>query len=204
MPTAMKSVSPAAANRLKAMSHPLRAKILLLLAEAPGTPANLVDRLEAEEGFETEMNRSELTSEVTHHCKYLLRLKCAEIVGEEKRGARVSLTYRATEQHFVSTKDWERLPLDAKESNSTQFAQTQIDTLVEWRRSGGGLTEDFNVTSDRYWLDDEGFARFMEITEEARLAYEQAAVEAKERLGKSGEQGTRTAAMLTCVKLKRD
>src|SRR3954447_20295318 len=136
MPTTSKQLSSVMANRVKAMSHPMRAKILLLLAEAPGTPADLVDRLEAEQGFETAMSRSELTSEVTHHCKYLVRLECAEVVHERRRGARTHLTYRATEQHFVSTEDWEALPGDAKESNSAQFAQTQIDTLVEWKRSG--------------------------------------------------------------------
>ena len=204
MPTTTKQISAAEANRVKAMSHPLRAKIHLLLAEKPGTPAEVVDRLLAEDAFETGLSRSELTSEVTHHCKYLVQLGCAEVVDERKRGARTSLTYKAIEQHVVYTEDWEDLPLTAKMSNSTQFAQTQVDTLVEWRRSGGGQTNDFHVTSDRYWLDDEGFEDFMRITEEARLAYEAAAVDAEARLAETGGRGHRVAGMLTCVKLPQD
>src|SRR6187402_2178665 len=167
MPTTTKKLSSAAANRVKAMSHPLRAKILLLLAEEAGAPAELVDRLEDDWGAEG-MSRSELTSEVTHHCKYLVRLHCAEIVKERKRGSRTYFTYRATEQHLVDTEDWEALEPDVKDANRRQFAQTQIDNLVEWLTAGGGMDKDFHVTSDRYWLDEEAFERFMEITEEAR------------------------------------
>lgn len=204
MPTTTKQISKAEANRVKAMSHPLRAKIHLLLAERPGTPADVVDRLLEDSAFETGLSRSELTSEVTHHCKYLVHLDCAEVVDERKRGARTYFTYKAIEQHVVYTEDWEDLPHDAKEANSAQFAQTQVDTLVEWRRAGGGRTSDFHVTSDRYWLDDEGFERFMEITEEARLAYEAAAAEAEGRLVEAGGKGHRVAGLLTCVKLPQN
>jgi len=199
VPTKRKREDVAAANRSKAMSHPLRAKVLLLLAEAPGSPAEIVDRLEAD--GEVWERRKDLTSEVSHQINYLVRLKCAEVADKRETGRFVQSIYRATEAHLIKTEDWEALPASAKDHNRIQFAQTHVDNLVAWLGNGGGLNKYFHVASDRYWLDQEGLERFMEITEEARLELEKEAAAAARRIGKSKDEALRVASMLGCIEV---
>jgi DNA-binding transcriptional ArsR family regulator len=59
-------------NRLIALSNPLRAEVLRILVERPASPVEMAREL------------GESTQNVSHHCKRLVELDCAELVEEER------------------------------------------------------------------------------------------------------------------------
>jgi DNA-binding transcriptional ArsR family regulator len=87
-------------NRIKAMSHPLRAAILRILAERPASPAEMAREL------------GEELSNVSYHAKQLVRFECAELVDIRVVRGALEHFYRANERPLVDIDEW--LTLDAQ------------------------------------------------------------------------------------------
>jgi DNA-binding transcriptional ArsR family regulator len=81
-------------NRIKAMSHPLRAAVLRILSERAASPAEMARELGTE------------LSNVSYHAKQLVAFECAELV--EIRVVRGALEhfYRATELPVIDVEEW--------------------------------------------------------------------------------------------------
>jgi hypothetical protein len=179
-----------AANRSMAMGHTVRAAAFRVLAnEGPANPAEIARKI------------GKGTPLVTHHVKQLVKFGCAELVERKIDGGNVKNVYRAIEPHLIETEEWEDLPAEVKESSIGEFAQAHVDHLVLALGDGLGKDKFFHVTGDRYSLDQEGFERFMEITEEARLAFEAEAVAADKRIAEDGAVAKRVASMLGCFEI---
>ena len=84
-------------NRIKAMSHPLRASILRTLTERTASPAEMARELEEE------------LSNVSYHTKQLVEFECAELVSTRPVRGALEHFYRATERHLIDTEEWEEL-----------------------------------------------------------------------------------------------
>src|SRR5687767_10213230 len=85
-------------NRLKAMSHPWRARILRLLVERGiQSPAELARALGAE------------LSDVSYHTRRLEELECVELVKTRPVRGALEHFYRAIELHLIDTSEWEEL-----------------------------------------------------------------------------------------------
>src|SRR6478735_9451146 len=84
-------------NRIKAMSHPLRASILRILVERTASPAEMAREL------------GEELSNVSYHTKQLVEFECAELVSTRPVRGALEHFYRATERHLIDTADWEDL-----------------------------------------------------------------------------------------------
>lgn len=87
-------------NRIRAISHPLRAAILRILAERTASPAEMAREL------------GEELSNVSYHAKQLVQLECAELVGMRQARGAVEHFYRATERHLIDVE--ESLVLDER------------------------------------------------------------------------------------------
>ena len=84
-------------NRIKAMSHPLRASILRILTERTASPAEMARDLDED------------LSNVSYHTKQLVGFECVELVSTRPVRGALEHFYRATERHLIDTEDWETL-----------------------------------------------------------------------------------------------
>ena len=145
-------------NRLKAMSHPLRAEILRILVERVASPAELGRELEAD------------TPNVAHHVKRLVELDCAELISTRPVRGATEHFYRATERSLISLEEWEALNPAKGEWLLAEIFQKKIDDFIASERAHLlGRDKDFHLTRTPIMLDAEGLQEGMEVYERARL-----------------------------------
>src|SRR6187431_1886800 len=145
-------------NRIKAMSHPLRASILRILTERTSSPAEMARELDEE------------LSNVSYHTKQLVEFECAELVSTRPVRGALEHFYRATERHLVDTEDWDELDPVIAEDLVCEFMQKILDDFVVSARSkliGGD--KDFHLTRTPLVLDAEGLQEALEAHERTRL-----------------------------------
>lgn len=168
----------ARANRQKAMSHPLRAEILLILSERTASPSEMEKML------------NEPVGDISHHTKQLVKLGCAELVEEQKVRGAVKHLYRATERHLVDTEEWEELAPVIAEDLTGEFMQKILDDFVLSAKAKlVGSDANFHLTRTRHVFDKEGRREALEIHERARLEIAEVEARSAGRLAKSGEPG---------------
>jgi DNA-binding transcriptional ArsR family regulator len=128
----------ASENRIKAMSHPLRAAILRILTERPASPAEMAHELDAE------------LSNVSYHAKQLVAFECAELVDIQVVRGALEHFYRATERPLVDIEEWLTLDdqglqevLDAHERTRREILEIEARSaarLVESDATGVGVS----------------------------------------------------------------
>jgi DNA-binding transcriptional ArsR family regulator len=166
-------------NRIKAMSHPLRASILRILADRTASPAEMARELDEE------------LSNVSYHTKQLVGFDCAELVSTRPVRGALEHFYRATERHLVDTEEWEELDPVIAEDLVCEFMQRILDDFVasaKARLVGGD--KDFHLTRTPLVLDEEGLQEALEVHEKARLELLEVEARSAARIVKSGEEGT--------------
>lgn len=180
----------AAENRIKAMSHPLRAEILRILTERISSPAEMARELEEE------------LSNVSYHTKQLVEFECAELVSTRPVRGALEHFYRATERHLIDTEDWDELNPVIAEDLVCEFMQKILDDFVaSARKQLIGGDRDFHLTRTLLVLDQEGLREALEAHERARLEIVEIAARSADRMVESGEQGTRVSTSQGCFKL---
>jgi DNA-binding transcriptional ArsR family regulator len=166
-------------SRIKAMSHPLRASILRILADRTASPAEMARELDEE------------LSNVSYHTKQLVEFDCAELVSTRPVRGALEHFYRATERHLIDTEEWEELDPVIAEDLVCEFMQKILDDFIasaKARLIGGD--KDFHLTRTPLVLDDEGLQEALEVHEKARLELLEIEARSGARLVKSGEDGT--------------
>jgi DNA-binding transcriptional ArsR family regulator len=170
----------ATSNRIKAMSHPLRAEAFRLIRDrGPLSPAQIARKLEAE------------LKEVSYHVRKLKEFNCVEEVDHRIVRGAVEHFYRATEQHMIDTDEWMEL-VDADpqmaEALTDEFMQGIVDDYTESRRAGiVALDEEFWIVRKPLVLDPEGVREALQASE----AYEEAMTEIAARsAGRRLKEGT--------------
>ena len=165
-------------NRIKAMSHPLRAAILRILTERTASPAEMARQLDEE------------LSNVSYHAKQLVEFECAELVSTRPVRGALEHFYRATERHLIDTEEWSELDPLVAEDLVCEFMQKILDDFVASARAGIiGSDENFHLTRTLLVLDEEGMKEALEAHERARLEILDIAARSSERLVESGEKG---------------
>ena len=180
-------------NRLKAMSHPLRARALRLLVERGVlSPRQIACLLGAE------------LSHVSYHVRKLHELECAELVKEMPVRGAVEHFYRATELHLIDTDEWEELDPIMAGDLVCESMQKIVDDFVESRKAGiVGSDKHFHITRTPLILDAEGFERGMEVFERCRLEMAEIEAESSERLAESGAPGIPASSSFAYFKVPR-
>lgn len=165
-------------NRIKAMSHPLRAAILRILADRTASPAEMARELDEE------------LSNVSYHTKQLVGFDCAELVSTRPVRGALEHFYRATERHLIDTEEWEELDPVIAEDLVCEFMQKILDDFLasaKARLIGGD--KDFHLTRTPLVLDDEGLQEALEAQEKARLEILEIEARSAARMVESGEEG---------------
>lgn len=177
-------------NRIKAMSHPLRAAILRVLVERTASPAEMARELEEE------------LSNVSYHTKQLVEFECAELVSTRPVRGALEHFYRATERHLIDTEEWEELDPLVAEDILCDIMQKMIDDFVVSARAGVvGADEHFHLTRTPLVLDQEGLQEALEAHERARLEILEIEARSAARMIASSEEGTNVSSSHGCFKM---
>jgi DNA-binding transcriptional ArsR family regulator len=147
---------PATARRLdeglaRALAHPLRQRILMLLEHEVQTPLDLARAI------------GEPLNKIGYHVHALREAGCIELVKTEHRRGAIAHFYRPTSRAFLTDEQWAGLPLSMRRR---LVAQTLSDVVSDAREAaeGDGFDHDeVHVTRTELELDDEGFAELAEL-----------------------------------------
>lgn len=128
----------------KALSHPLRQKILVKLNERAASPSDLAEEL------------GESVGNVAYHVRMLLELDTIELVRTEQVRGTVEHFYRATDRPFLDDEHWARLPLSVRRQFTDLTLQGLWEHVAEAAEAGGFDDDDVHVSWTTLDLDEEG------------------------------------------------
>ena len=177
-------------NRIKAMSHPVRAAVLRILADRTASPAEMARELDEE------------LSNVSYHTKQLVEFECAELVSTRPVRGALEHFYRATERHLIDTEDFEELDPVMAEDLLCEAQQKMLDDFVASVRAELiGKDKHFHLTRTPLVLDAEGLQEALEAHERLRLEMMEIEARSATRLMESGEPGINVSSAQACFKM---
>jgi DNA-binding transcriptional ArsR family regulator len=169
----------------KALSHPMRARILVILNERVASPNEIAETID------------ERLPNVSYHVRALLELGCIELVDTAQRRGAIEHYYRAIIRPFFSDRDWKRIPRSAR--------QTISDTALEivWQDVSDAVKAGtFDGRPDRYLthspmvLDEQGWTEMTAVMAKAFAEAEKVESRSAGRLKRSKEDGVPTRVVL--------
>src|ERR687893_2787541 len=117
----------------KALSHPMRARILGILDERVASPNEIAETID------------ERLPNVSYHVRALLDLGCIELVRTAQRRGAIEHYYRALARPFFSDRDWKRLPRSGRQ------AVSDVALQMVWEDTSEAMKADtFERRSDRH------------------------------------------------------
>ena len=108
----------------KALSHPMRARILVILNDRVASPN------------EISVTIDERLPNVSYHVRALLDLGCIELVDTAQRRGAIEHYYRAVVRPFFSDRDWKRLPRSGRQAISDVALQIVWEDVSECDQGG--------------------------------------------------------------------
>ena len=150
---------------MKALSHPLRVRMLTLLNQKVASPSELADELD------------EPLGNVSYHMRFLADLNMVELVRTEPRRGAVEHYYQALEPPLISDEDWIQLPVALRRSLSDSTLGDIARDLRGAAKAGGFDRDNMHLSRSALRLDqqawDELSALLGEVQERARELQEQ-------------------------------
>ncbi len=162
---------------VKAMSHPLRVRILALLDERTSSPVELAGWLGATLGT------------VAYHVRTLERMGLVELVRETRVRGAVEHHYRSKERPRVSDEAWEAAPPIAKQAAVSSTLQT-IDAYARAASAAGGFDHgNSHLTRTALHLDARGWNDLSRACLRLLAQVDRIEEAAQERLAGNAENG---------------
>jgi DNA-binding transcriptional ArsR family regulator len=144
---------------VKAMSHPLRVRILAILMERKASPVELAQVLEGTLGT------------VSYHVRTLHQLGLIELVGETRVRGAVEHHYKAKSRPEITNEAWENAPPIAKQAAVGSSLQ-MIDDYARASAAAGGFDHsDAALIRLSMTLDAKGW---QQLAKACKRLYEQA------------------------------
>jgi DNA-binding transcriptional ArsR family regulator len=138
----------------KAISHPLRLRLLSMLNQGVASPSDLARELD------------EPLGNVSYHVKKLEELGCIELVRTSMRRGAVEHHYRALERPVLTEEDLLEIPLPVRRQLADSILGQIAKDVTSAARAGGFEREDVHVTDAALTLDEEGWKKLGELTAE--------------------------------------
>ena len=169
----------------KALSHPMRARILAILNERVASPNEIAEMID------------ERLPNVSYHVRALLDLGCIELVDTAQRRGAIEHYYRAVVRPFFTESDWKRIPKSGRQAIS--------DTLLHgiWDDVSGAIEAGaFDSRADRHLahtpmlLDEQGWSELARFMARTLGEVEKIQSQSARRLKKSEEAGVPTSVVL--------
>lgn len=171
---------------VKALSHPLRARVLAILNSRIASPKELADKLDARLG------------NVSYHVNQLYKYGCIELVSEAPRRGATEHFYRGTTRSFLNDDNWAALAPEAKSGVSVAALKTQNEASLKALEA-----DTFDSRANRHVscvpmnADEQGWEDLMALLADSLERVIEIQGECASRLAKSGEQSFRvTISML--------
>lgn len=183
-------------NRIKAMSHPLRAETFRLIRDrGPLSPAEVARELEAD------------LKDVSYHVRKLNEFECIEEVQNRQVRGAVEHFYRATEQHMIDTEEWGELAEvtpQMAEALTDEFMQGIVDDYTVSRRAAVvGLDEEFWIVRTPLILDPQGVQEALAATESYESTMTEIAARSAERRVNENAQEVPVSSSVVFFKMPR-
>jgi len=168
---------------VKALAHPLRIRILALLADRSASPVQLSSQLDATLGT------------VAYHVRTLHSLGLVELVDTRQRRGATEHYYRAREHPRFPDDAWAGLAPVAKQRMLSAMLQ-QIGQYVTASAAAGGFDRaDAHMTRRSLQLDDDAFAELAAATRRWLDEAEAIGAAAAERMARSAANDGGAAAI---------
>jgi DNA-binding transcriptional ArsR family regulator len=176
------------ARYIKALSHPLRVRILALLQERTASPRELAEWLDAT--LET----------VSYHVRTLHDFELIELVRTTQVRGAIAHHYRAKERPRVSDEAWASVAPIVKQAAVGAKLQT-IDDYARASAAAGGFDRDeAQLTRTHLRLDAKGWQAAAKACEKLRAELERVEQAASKRLAKDPDaEGTSDAALVVML-----
>jgi DNA-binding transcriptional ArsR family regulator len=165
----------------KALSHPMRARILTILNERVASPNEIAEMID------------ERLPNVSYHVRALLELGCIELVSTAQRRGAIEHYYRALTRPFFSDRDWKRLP------RSGRMAVSDVGLQMIWDDASTAIKKGtFESRSDRHLsrtpltLDEQGWDELSALLREVHAQAEAIGAKSGKRLAKSEKEAIPT------------
>jgi DNA-binding transcriptional ArsR family regulator len=162
----------------KALSHPMRARILGILDERVASPNEIAEMID------------ERLPNVSYHVRALLDLGCIELVDTAQRRGAIEHYYKAVVRPFFSDRDWKRLPRSGRQAIS------DVALKVVWEDVSAAIKAGtFDGRSDRHLshnditLDEEGWRDVRNALAGMLDEVEKIESASAARLKRSGDEG---------------
>jgi DNA-binding transcriptional ArsR family regulator len=160
----------------KALSHPMRGRILTILNERVASPNEIAQTID------------ERLPNVSYHVRALQELGCIELVSTAQRRGAIEHYYRAVVRPLFSDRDWKRLPRSARQSVS------DVGLQMIWEDTSAAMsTGSFESRPDRHlsrtplMLDEPGWREVNDLLQKVHAQVEGAAARSAKRLAESGD-----------------
>jgi DNA-binding transcriptional ArsR family regulator len=161
----------------KALSHPMRTRILAILNEQVASPNEIAAMID------------ERLPNVSYHVRALQELGCIELVRTAQRRGAIEHYYRAIERPFFSDRDWKRLPRSGRQ------AVTDVALQMTWEDASAAIRAGtFEARTDRHLsrsplaLDERGWKEVNELLAKTLRQAEEISARSAKRLAKSEEE----------------
>jgi DNA-binding transcriptional ArsR family regulator len=166
---------------LKAISHPLRHRLLGLLDDRVASPNELARELGLPLG------------RVSYHIRLLADLGAIELVRTEPRRGALEHFYRAVTRGWFSEEDWARLPRSARRGIVGQSLQRIFTDVTAAVDAGGFDGPASQVTRTALELDEEGLEEVTKVIASATERVAQINAESADRRRGAGGVTTELA-----------
>jgi DNA-binding transcriptional ArsR family regulator len=175
MPKAVKPVTHVHDPRyLKALAHPLRIRILAMLDEAPASPVQLAQRVDASLGT------------VAYHVRTLSNLGLIKLVATHQRRGATEHVYEAVEHPRFDDESWDALGPVAKQRLLGAMLR-QIGEYANRSAAAGGFDRaDSHSTRTAFALDERGWSQLAQATKKWLAEADRIEQAAKKRLANDG------------------
>jgi DNA-binding transcriptional ArsR family regulator len=164
---------------VKAMSHPLRQRILEILNQRVSSPREVAEEL------------GEKLGDVGYHFRQLREYGAIELVRTEQRRGAIKHFYRATTRGMLDEDQWQRLPASARRKIYGQTLDQIWKHVGKAARNGGFERTDAHVSWTTFDLDERGYKQMVKLidrTMERALAIQADVVERRAAGKLVGEQ----------------
>jgi DNA-binding transcriptional ArsR family regulator len=155
----------------KALSHPMRTRILAILNERVASPNEISELIH------------ERLPNVSYHVRALQELGCIELVSTAQRRGAIEHYYRAIVRPFFSDRDWKKLPQSGRQAVTDVALQMVWEDVSDAIKAGT-----FEAHADRHLsrsvleLDETGWKEVTELLNHAREETEKIQERSAERI----------------------
>jgi len=163
----------------KALSHPLRQRILQRLNEGGVRSPNELSR-----------ELGDPLGNVSYHVRILRELDCVELVRTEQRRGALEHYYRATAEPWLNDEQWARLPAAFRRKTLGRTLTEILEGASAASREAGFDHPETTVDRVELELDDTGWGEIAKLLEETREAALRIQSESRRRREEHGPDGT--------------